>query len=229
MWVAHLLMHTRHAIFTCALCNAYILQCDVGARNIEGATPLHLAALAGHTQVRSSVQRAAAAAAAGAGTLRRPAVPHRVDDGPWLRSPSHCFSSSPTHTHQVVAVLARAPAAQLDAPDLQGRTALHLAAARGHGGAVTELWARGAAMDASDLHGWTALHYASRAGHSEVALQLVIAGSLVSASDPHGISAAHLAAERGFAGGCEDEEGMSRVAWDRLPWSSMCCLRGRAA
>lgn len=27
------------------------LQCDVGARNIEGATALHLAALAGHTQV----------------------------------------------------------------------------------------------------------------------------------------------------------------------------------
>lgn len=134
-----------------------------------------------------------------------------------------------SYTHQVVAALARAPAAQLDAPDLQGRTALHLAAAHGHGGAVTELWARGAAIDACDLHCWTALHYASRAGHTEVALQLVIAGSLVSASDPHGISAAHLAAERGFAGGCEDEEGMRPIAWARLPWSSMCCLSGRAA
>lgn len=102
---------------------------------------------------------------------------------------------------QVVAALARAPGTQLDAPDLQGRTALHLAAARGHSGAVTELWARGATIDTCDLHGWTALHHASRAGHTEVALQLVIAGSLVSASDPHGITAAHLAAERGFAGG----------------------------
>lgn len=102
---------------------------------------------------------------------------------------------------QVVAALARTPGAQLDAPDLQGRTALHLAAARGHSGPVNELWARGAAVDACDLHGWTALHYASRAGHTDVALQLVIAGSLVSACDPHGISAAHLAAERGFIGG----------------------------
>lgn len=110
-------------------------------------------------------------------------------------------AAPPSHKiKQVVAALARAPSAQLDAPDLQGRTALHLAAARGHSGPVTELWARGATIDTCDLHGWTALHYASRAGHTEVALQLVIAGSLVSASDPHGITAAHLAAERGFAG-----------------------------
>ena len=65
----------------------------------------------------------------------------------------------------VSAHLARVPgAALLDAADLTQRTALHYAAARGHGGVVLELWARGCNVDPVDVSGSTGAHLQARPG-----------------------------------------------------------------
>lgn len=174
-------------------------QCDVNTKSVEGATPLHLAALAGHTQVGRSAKcrMHVHACKGGAAWLRTPCMRATPDRLGCRADASPCPPAPPP---QVVACLCRAPGVHLNATDLQGRMPLHLAAARGHDGAVVELWARGAAIDSSDLHGWSPLHYAARAGHTDVAAKLVIAGSHVASRDPHGVTAAHPAAERGFSG-----------------------------
>ena len=55
----------------------------------------------------------------------------------------------------VTALLARTPGGSVDATDLMQRTALHYAAARGHGPVVLELWACGCNIDPVDVTGST--------------------------------------------------------------------------
>jgi len=55
----------------------------------------------------------------------------------------------------MVRALAKHPDCELDARDLGGRTAVHLAAALGRTEAVGELWSRGCTIEAVDASGWT--------------------------------------------------------------------------
>ena len=55
----------------------------------------------------------------------------------------------------VLAMLASVPSCELDAVDVDGRTALHHAAARGRQAAMMELWGRGAHIEPIDRHGWS--------------------------------------------------------------------------
>ena len=58
---------------------------------------------------------------------------------------------------EVVKLLARAPGASIDAPDMAGRTPLHHAAAGGRSAAVMELWACSCNIEPIDALGWTGM------------------------------------------------------------------------
>lgn len=78
-------------------------------------------------------------------------------------------------------VLLAAPGVTVDAPAMNGNTALMLAAFQHNGAAVTKLLARGAAVSPP---GWTALHYAAAAGDDAIVRQLRGHGAVIDAVSP---------------------------------------------
>lgn len=82
---------------------------------------------------------------------------------------------------QVVAVLLDQPGIDLEAPAMNGNTALMMAAYQHNGPAVTMLLARGAKVTQP---GWTALHYAAAAGDDPIARQLLEHGAAIDAPSP---------------------------------------------
>lgn len=96
-------------------------------------------------------------------------------------------------------IWSRLPSATRQAVDVHGRTALHIAAWRGHTVLMECLLTHGIEFDARDKRGRTALHYAARHGHVECVQQLLNKGVLIDASDSRGQTPLHLAARWGHA------------------------------
>jgi ankyrin repeat protein len=82
---------------------------------------------------------------------------------------------------KVVDVLLAQPGIDLEAPAMNGNTALMMAAYQHNAPAVTMLLARGARVTQP---GWTALHYASAAGDDAIARQLLEHGAAIDAPSP---------------------------------------------
>lgn len=78
-------------------------------------------------------------------------------------------------------VLLATPGVTVDAPAVNGNTALMLAAFQHNKPAVTKLLARGAAVSPP---GWTALHYAAAAGDDAIARQLLGQHAVLDAVSP---------------------------------------------
>ncbi|XP_057774863.1 protein VAPYRIN-LIKE-like [Salvia miltiorrhiza] len=86
----------------------------------------------------------------------------------------------------------------LNAVDVQGRTALHIAALNGHVEAIQFLVSVGADVDVTDHEGWTPLHFAAEHGHLDAVERLL--GHAVFAKyavNRDGKTAFGLAVERG--------------------------------
>lgn len=81
----------------------------------------------------------------------------------------------------VMTVLLAAPGIAVDAPAMNGNTALMMAAYKRNGPAVDALLAKGAAVDRP---GWTPLHYAAAGGDDAIAGQLLAHGARVDAVSP---------------------------------------------
>ena len=82
---------------------------------------------------------------------------------------------------RVVDVLLAQPGIDLEAPAINGNTALMMAAYQHNGPAVTTLLGRGAAVSQP---GWTALHYAAAAGDDAIARQLLARGASIDVPSP---------------------------------------------
>lgn len=82
---------------------------------------------------------------------------------------------------KVFDLLLAAPSIALDAPAVNGNTALMMAAFQHNGDAVTKLLAHGAAVSPP---GWTALHYAAAAGDDAIARQLLAQRAVLDAVSP---------------------------------------------
>jgi len=80
------------------------------------------------------------------------------------------------------------------ARDAMGRTALHVAAHKGHSGVADAVLAWRAKVDARDLAGQTPLHCAAQRGHAAVAALLLRARADAAARDARARSALHVAA-----------------------------------
>jgi ankyrin repeat protein len=81
---------------------------------------------------------------------------------------------------------------------VDGTTALHLAANRGHGDTVSVLLARGADKNAHEgSEQWTPLILAAAMGYVQVVALLIAAGAETSARDSSGMAAIHYAARQG--------------------------------
>ncbi|WP_296949631.1 ankyrin repeat domain-containing protein [uncultured Massilia sp.] len=82
---------------------------------------------------------------------------------------------------QVLDVLLAAPGIRVDAPAMNGNTALMMAAFKGNRPAVDALLAKGAAVN---REGWTPLHYAAAAGDVGIAGLLLQRGARIDAVSP---------------------------------------------
>ena len=91
-------------------------------------------------------------------------------------------------------------AADINARDDHGRTALNLAAAHGDIDQVKLLLDKGANVNAKDSDGATPLHAAARKGHLAIAELLVARGADVNAASNNGATPLHLAGAYGNMG-----------------------------
>ena len=100
---------------------------------------------------------------------------------------------------QVVAQCLSEHASIINAGNVEGHTALHLASRYNNASVVTLLLNRGAVIDRLNNHGETALHVASDAGHAEVVTALLNRGAVTSMHQTNndGNTAFHLAARMG--------------------------------
>ena len=73
--------------------------------------------------------------------------------------------------------------ADVNAKDVNGYTALHLAAYQGHTDAVRALVLAGADVSAKNVGEATALYYAAMEGHTDAVRALVVAGADASKKD----------------------------------------------
>lgn len=135
--------------------------------SLRGATPLHLAAANGDTQI-VQILLCSTAINVNAKTASGDTALHYA-----------CFAGQ----LNVVEVLSGLKKINLNATNEIGSTPIHMASAHGHTEIVEMLWSRGASIDPSDKFHWTPLHYASRNGYASVVKNLVIAGSYVQACD----------------------------------------------
>jgi ankyrin repeat protein len=156
---------------------------DVNARNQNGQTPLHLAALNGRTETVNAL-------------LQAPGIDvNTVDNN----------SSTPLHLAalngrtETVNALLGAPGIDVNAPNDRGGTPLHLAALNGRTETVNALLgAPGIDVNAPNDRGGTPLHFAARYGRTEIVNALLGApGININAANRLRYSPLHLAALNG--------------------------------
>ncbi len=94
----------------------------------------------------------------------------------------------------VAAVLAEAPATQVDVRNLDDETPLMMAALKGHVALVRQLLARKADVNKT---GWTPLHYAATGGNVEVVRLLLDAHAYIDAESPNGTTPLMMASRYG--------------------------------
>jgi ankyrin repeat protein len=95
---------------------------------------------------------------------------------------------------KVFGVLMKQPRIDLEAPAINGNTALMMAAYRNNSAAATALLARGAVVTRP---GWTALHYAAAGGSAPIGTALLERGAGIDATSPSGMTPLMLAAREG--------------------------------
>ena len=103
---------------------------------------------------------------------------------------------------EVRALLSQSPSVDISAPQSNGLTLLHEAAAAGHAVVVKMLVGAGASPAALDEDGQTALHHAANEGHEEVVKLLAPTPecSELFVLDNYQMTPYHLACENGHAG-----------------------------
>ena len=81
----------------------------------------------------------------------------------------------------------------MEAKDIDGQTALHVACMNGHIDVVKALLEKGANVEKKDGLKWTALMFASHDGHTNIVTMLLDHGANVNAEDNGGRTALHYA------------------------------------
>ncbi|XP_024521036.1 ankyrin repeat and protein kinase domain-containing protein 1-like [Selaginella moellendorffii] len=128
---------------------------DSKTMNADGHTPLHCAAMVGHTVILEML-------------LARGADPERADSSGW-RPIHHAASSGSLEPLGVLSKIC-----DVNAPIGDGRTALHLAAIGGNADSVQILAQSGADVSARTVDGKTALHLAATQGNNVAIAKLLI-------------------------------------------------------
>ncbi|XP_072022106.1 uncharacterized protein [Amphiura filiformis] len=157
---------------------------DVGARDRNEQTALHLASTSGHDNVCDILLKAGADVHAK--DIRQITALH--------------FASSFGHDN-VCDILLKA-GADMYAKDIWRQTALHLASKSGHDKVCEILLKAGADVHAKD-NGQTALHFASASGHDRVCEILLMAGADVHDKDELEQTTLHIASTSGHDKVCE--------------------------
>jgi uncharacterized protein len=126
---------------------------------------------------------------------------------------------------KAAALLLQSPKIKLEATNLQGETALMIAAIRGHQDLVQAMLAKGAQVNRT---GWTALHYAASGGHSGIIRLLLEAHAYIDAESPNGSTPLMMAAQYGSPESVKLllEEGAdvtlkNRVGYDALEFAKL--------
>ncbi|KAJ5627668.1 hypothetical protein N7490_009896 [Penicillium lividum] len=89
------------------------------------------------------------------------------------------------------------PMAEIDARELRGKTALHVATAHDRADIIQLLLAHNAAVNACSDGGWTPLHNACDKGCEEIVRILLRAGAHINSQLLNGVTSLHLAAQGG--------------------------------
>ncbi|RME98736.1 MAG: ankyrin repeat domain-containing protein [Alphaproteobacteria bacterium] len=85
------------------------------------------------------------------------------------------------------------------ATDHFGRTALHMAAWKGHTDTACALIERGAHINGKDASGWTPLHFAAWKGHTDTLSMLIRKGANINAKNRAGEMPLELVTRNGSA------------------------------
>lgn len=183
---------------------------NVSARNIRGATPLHMAVkhvdvvealIAAGADVKAADYRGRTALHWAAAASADAAIPALVQAGGDLNArdfngETPLFDAVRHGSLPTVSELLEYGADDHLANDLDS-TCLHVACALRKDVIADRLLAAGADIDAADAFGWTALHDAARSGNPQVVALLLSKSAPVNAVDATGCTPLHLAARHG--------------------------------
>ena len=145
---------------------------NVNIKDEYGQTPLHRAAINGHTEAVNALIKEGGADVNAQDIYRQ--------------TPLHCAADN-GHTDIVSALIVAK--AMVDATDTYRQTPLHCATINGHTGAVNALLAGGAHVNIKDEDGQTPLHWATINGHAAIVQALIAQGADVNIKDNKGKTA----------------------------------------
>ena len=176
---------------------------DPGARNDDGATPLHYGAGNSNPVVISHLLAAGADPNAMSNAGYTPLHNATVNDNERVikvlldagADPNALSNDGWTPLHSAV-FYGRSVAVFLDAGADVGLTPLQRAIVHDHFPTARSLLAQGADPNAADKYGWTALHFGASMMDRRTVSRLLAAGADANARTANGLAALHLAADR---------------------------------